>query len=178
MSAQFQYDKGKYCAEVSFTTDDGLIGVRGLYNFGKDFDDSYEAMLKEGRAQSGALQDETVLLDNPDSAFIDLEQAHGKEEAVASSDKTEEILRLSENTSERKGYLGEETPEDLSASPERIRGYWSAGAEIYYSATEKLGGGKKRCAYTAQRLSFHFIPHPMAIQKKTAFFNLVRFTFF
>ncbi|KAG0361915.1 Mitochondrial distribution and morphology protein 10 [Podila minutissima] len=140
MSAQFQYDKGKYCAEVSFTTDDGLIGVRGLYNFGKDFDDSYEAMLKEGRAQSGALQDETVLLDNPDSAFIDLEQAHGKEEAVASSDKTEEILRLSENTSERKGYLGEETPEDLSASPERIRGYWSAGAEIYYSATEKLGG--------------------------------------
>ncbi|KAF9328516.1 Mitochondrial distribution and morphology protein 10 [Podila minutissima] len=140
MSAQFQYDKGKYCAEVSFTTDDGLIGVRGLYNFGKDFDDSYEAMLKEGRARSGALQDETVLLDNPDSAFIDLEQAHGKEETVASSDKMEEILRLSESTSERKGYLGDETPEDLSASPERIRGYWSAGAEIYYSATEKLGG--------------------------------------
>ncbi|KAG0063828.1 Mitochondrial distribution and morphology protein 10 [Podila epicladia] len=140
MSAQFQYDKGKYCAEVSFTTDDGLIGVRGLYNFGKDFDDSYEAMLKEGRARSGALQDETVLLDNPDSAFISLEQAHGKEDTVTSSDKTEEILRLSENASERKGYLGEEEPEDLSASSERIRGYWSAGAEIYYSATEKLGG--------------------------------------
>ncbi|KAF9312777.1 Mitochondrial distribution and morphology protein 10 [Podila horticola] len=139
MSAQFQYDKGKYCAEVSFTTDDGLIGVRGLYNFGKDFDDSYNAMLKEGRVRNGSLQDETVLLDNPDSAFIDLEQAYGNEKEVA-SDEAEDILKLSDSTSDRKGYLGEETPEDLSASSEWIRGYWSAGAEIYYSATEKLGG--------------------------------------
>lgn len=143
MSAQFQYDKGKYCAEVSFTTDDGLIGVRGLYNFGKDFDDSYNAMLKEGRVRNGSLQDETVLLDNPDSAFIDLEQAYGNEKEVA-SDEAEDILKLSDSTSDRKGYLGEETPEDLSASSEWIRGYWSAGAEIYYSATEKLGGGKPK----------------------------------
>ncbi|KAK3832237.1 MAG: mitochondrial distribution and morphology protein 10 [Linnemannia elongata] len=94
MSAQFQYDKGKYCAEMSFTTDDGLIGVRGLYNFGKDFDDSYDDMQKEGR----------------------------------------HLLR------ERAGYLGEETADEESVPSERIRGYWSAGAEVYYSATEKLGG--------------------------------------
>ncbi|KAF9966783.1 Mitochondrial distribution and morphology protein 10, partial [Actinomortierella ambigua] len=56
ISAQYQYDKGKYCAEVSFTTDDGLIGIRGLYNFGQDFDHSYETMHAERRHRASDLQ--------------------------------------------------------------------------------------------------------------------------
>ncbi|KAF9929209.1 Mitochondrial distribution and morphology protein 10 [Linnemannia zychae] len=135
--AQFQYDKGKYCAEVSFTTDDGLIGVRGLYNFGKDFDDSYEEMQKEGRRrrkEAGLEEEEDVtLLTNLDSASIELEK-------VSSDDSTVTTHQPQRSYSEeRSGYLGETTEEESTPS-ERIRGYWSAGAEIYYSATEKLGG--------------------------------------
>ncbi|CAO3663778.1 unnamed protein product [Umbelopsis vinacea] len=33
---QFQRDIGRHCTEFSYTTDDGLLGLRGLYNFGHD----------------------------------------------------------------------------------------------------------------------------------------------
>ncbi|RUS15715.1 mitochondrial distribution and morphology protein 10 [Endogone sp. FLAS-F59071] len=36
ITGQLQYDVGKWCTECSFTTDDGLLGVRGLYNFGNN----------------------------------------------------------------------------------------------------------------------------------------------
>jgi len=142
MSAQFQYDKGKYCAEVSFTTDDGLIGVRGLYNFGQDFDDSYEDMQKEGRRRRRELgleveeKEEVTLLNNLDSASIELEQESAQDAASLKLKSSNDLVK------ERVGYLGEETAEEESMSSERIRGYWSAGAEVYYSATEKLGGCK------------------------------------
>lgn len=35
MAMQLQYDVGKWCSECSYTTDDGLLGVRALYNFGQ-----------------------------------------------------------------------------------------------------------------------------------------------
>ncbi|KAF9087862.1 Mitochondrial distribution and morphology protein 10 [Mortierella sp. GBA35] len=146
MSAQFQYDKGKYCAEVSFTTDDGLIGVRGLYNFGKDFDDSYEDMQKEGgrrRRESGIVEEEeeTTLLTNLDSGSIELEQESAEDSSTAARQSATLEMKSSDDLRrERKGYLGEETSEEESMPSERIRGYWSTGAEVYYSATEKLGG--------------------------------------
>ena len=34
--ALHQYDVGKYNAETLYSTDGGLIGIRGLYNFGPD----------------------------------------------------------------------------------------------------------------------------------------------
>ncbi|KAL3423975.1 hypothetical protein PVAG01_05722 [Phlyctema vagabunda] len=34
--ALYQYDVGKYNAETLYSTDGGLIGIRGLYNFGPD----------------------------------------------------------------------------------------------------------------------------------------------
>ncbi|RFU26500.1 hypothetical protein B7463_g9834, partial [Scytalidium lignicola] len=34
--ATWQYDVGKYSAEALYSTDGGLIGFRGLYNFGRD----------------------------------------------------------------------------------------------------------------------------------------------
>lgn len=34
--ATWQYDVGKYSAEALYSTDGGLIGLRGLYNFGRD----------------------------------------------------------------------------------------------------------------------------------------------
>ncbi|EPE27077.1 hypothetical protein GLAREA_02991 [Glarea lozoyensis ATCC 20868] len=34
--ALHQYDVGKYCAESLYSTDGGLVGIRGLYNFGPD----------------------------------------------------------------------------------------------------------------------------------------------
>ncbi|KAI8336715.1 hypothetical protein BC941DRAFT_471243 [Chlamydoabsidia padenii] len=43
MAFQLQYDVGKWCSECSYTTDDGLLGLRALYNFGKP--------LKEGHGQ-------------------------------------------------------------------------------------------------------------------------------
>lgn len=33
---QLQRDVGRHCTEFSYTTDDGLVGLRGLYNFGHD----------------------------------------------------------------------------------------------------------------------------------------------
>ncbi|KAH8552754.1 mitochondrial distribution and morphology protein 10 [Umbelopsis sp. PMI_123] len=33
---QLQRDVGRHCTEFSYTTDDGLLGLRGLYNFGHD----------------------------------------------------------------------------------------------------------------------------------------------
>ena len=36
MLALYQYDVGKYNAETLYSTDGGLIGLRGLYNFGPD----------------------------------------------------------------------------------------------------------------------------------------------
>ncbi|KAF9338574.1 Mitochondrial distribution and morphology protein 10 [Linnemannia elongata] len=145
MSAQFQYDKGKYCAEVSFTTDDGLIGLRGLYNFGKDFDNSYDDMQKEGRRRrrEAGLEDEeeTTLLNNSDSGSIDLEQeSFEKTGSTTRGPVTLELKSSEDLLRERAGYLGEETADEESVPSERIRGYWSAGAEVYYSATEKLGG--------------------------------------
>ncbi|KAF9167300.1 Mitochondrial distribution and morphology protein 10, partial [Mortierella sp. AD010] len=146
ISAQFQYDKGKYCAEMSFTTDDGLIGIRGLYNFGKDFDDSYEDMLNEGRRRHGGKHTEQVLLNNFDSGSIELEQASAEPASTSSSSSSfsnsgSEEMQNNIKSNDRTGYLGEETPEEESLmQSERIRGYWSTGAELYYSATEKLGG--------------------------------------
>ncbi|KAF9116614.1 Mitochondrial distribution and morphology protein 10 [Mortierella sp. AM989] len=146
LSAQFQYDKGKYCAEMSFTTDDGLIGIRGLYNFGKDFDDSYEDMLNERRRRHGGDdRAEQVLLNNFDSGSIDLEQGSAEPatftSTTSSSGLESEKMTSNINHNERSGYLGEETSEESALmQSERIRGYWSTGAELYYSATEKLGG--------------------------------------
>ncbi|KAF8926643.1 hypothetical protein EDD21DRAFT_119913 [Dissophora ornata] len=151
LSAQFQYDKGKYCAEMSFTTDDGLIGIRGLYNFGQDFDESYGDMLNEGRHRQ---QSEEIILNNQDSGFIELEQESGETASAfpsppdsissgTSKTSTLESLRTQVTgitKSERTGYLGEDATEEWTIPSERIRGYWSAGAEVYYSATEKLGG--------------------------------------
>ncbi|KAF9964917.1 Mitochondrial distribution and morphology protein 10 [Mortierella alpina] len=150
LSAQFQYDKGKYCAEMSFTTDDGLIGIRGLYNFGQDFDESYEGMLKEGRRRQHhhKVASEDVILNGSDDASM--EQKQESPDAVldsssSSSSSSSELPLAAENISthsgeRRAGYLSEETDEESSMPSERIRGYWSAGAEVYYSATEKLGG--------------------------------------
>ncbi|KAF9436175.1 Mitochondrial distribution and morphology protein 10 [Entomortierella beljakovae] len=138
LSAQFQYDKGKYCAEMSFTTDDGLIGLRGLYNFGKDFDDSYEGMLDEGRRRDGIDQTEKVLLENPNNNLKELEQGSSSFSSTSNSEQKEPST-LPQHS--RSGYLGEEPQEEWTLTQtERIRGYWSAGAELYYSATEKLGG--------------------------------------
>ncbi|KAI8149050.1 hypothetical protein BJV82DRAFT_663393 [Fennellomyces sp. T-0311] len=33
IAMQLQYDVGKWCSEFSYTTDDGLLGIRALYNF-------------------------------------------------------------------------------------------------------------------------------------------------
>ncbi|KAG0057057.1 Mitochondrial distribution and morphology protein 10 [Gryganskiella cystojenkinii] len=146
LSAQYQYDKGKYCAEVSFTTDDGLIGVRGLYNFGKDFDDSYQGMLRESRSEESAKdEEETVLLNNPDSSFIDIEQETGEfssESLPSTRVQPLSVLALEAESLSSQESLGhqESTTEELNMPSERTRGYWSAGAEVYYSATEKLGG--------------------------------------
>jgi distribution and morphology protein 10 len=35
IAMQLQYDVGKWCSECSYTSDDGLLGVRTLYNFGQ-----------------------------------------------------------------------------------------------------------------------------------------------
>ncbi|KAI9320621.1 hypothetical protein BX666DRAFT_1214854 [Dichotomocladium elegans] len=35
VAMQLQYDVGKWCSECSYTTDDGLLGIRALYNFGQ-----------------------------------------------------------------------------------------------------------------------------------------------
>ncbi|KAI8979518.1 hypothetical protein BDF20DRAFT_511939 [Mycotypha africana] len=35
VALQLQYDTGSWCSEGSYTTDDGLMGLRALYNFGK-----------------------------------------------------------------------------------------------------------------------------------------------
>ncbi|KAK3847252.1 MAG: mitochondrial distribution and morphology protein 10 [Linnemannia gamsii] len=144
ISAQYQYDKGKYCAEVSFTTDDGLIGVRGLYNFGKDFDESYNDMQKEGRRRRREAgleeQEEVTLLNNMDSGSIELEQRSAEDTGTSTGrPETLEMMSSEDLERERAGYLGEEKADESVAS-ERLRGYWSAGAEVYYSATEKLGG--------------------------------------
>ncbi|KAF9908156.1 Mitochondrial distribution and morphology protein 10 [Linnemannia zychae] len=145
ISAQYQYDKGKYCAEVSFTTDDGLIGVRGLYNFGKDFDDSYDDMQKEGRRrrrEAGLeVEEEVTLLSSMNSGSVDLEQRLAEDAgASVGHPETLEMKSIEDLNRDRAGYLGEEMSQDEPMTSESIRGYWSAGAEIYYSATEKLGG--------------------------------------
>ncbi|CAO3637224.1 unnamed protein product [Cunninghamella echinulata] len=41
MAFQVQYDVGKWCSECSYTTDDGLLGLRALYNFGKPSDEGH-----------------------------------------------------------------------------------------------------------------------------------------
>ncbi|CAO3641723.1 unnamed protein product [Cunninghamella blakesleeana] len=41
MAFQVQYDVGKWCSECSYTTDDGLLGLRALYNFGKPSNEGY-----------------------------------------------------------------------------------------------------------------------------------------
>ncbi|KAF9558049.1 Mitochondrial distribution and morphology protein 10 [Mortierella alpina] len=150
LSAQFQYDKGKYCAEMSFTTDDGLIGIRGLYNFGQDFDESYEGMLKEGRRRQhhhkvvpeGMLSnssDNTSIEQKQESTDIDLDLSSSFSHVTSELPMASEDIRI-HGGEPRAVYLEEETAEECSLPSERIRGYWSAGAEIYYSATEKLGG--------------------------------------
>ncbi|KAI8646230.1 hypothetical protein BD408DRAFT_410415 [Parasitella parasitica] len=35
LAMQLQYDVGKWCSECSYTSDDGLLGLRALYNFGQ-----------------------------------------------------------------------------------------------------------------------------------------------
>ncbi|CEP17853.1 hypothetical protein [Parasitella parasitica] len=35
VAMQLQYDVGKWCSECSYTSDDGLLGLRALYNFGQ-----------------------------------------------------------------------------------------------------------------------------------------------
>ncbi|KAF9941170.1 Mitochondrial distribution and morphology protein 10 [Mortierella antarctica] len=150
LSAQFQYDKGKYCAEMSFTTDDGLIGIRGLYNFGQDFDESYEGMLKEGRRRQNhhKVTSEDMLLNSSDNTPMEQKQESADIDLNSSLLSPSAYSRLpvtSEDTEthsgeQRAGHLSEETAEEYSMPSERIRGYWSAGAEVYYSATEKLGG--------------------------------------
>ncbi|KAG0015460.1 Mitochondrial distribution and morphology protein 10 [Entomortierella chlamydospora] len=112
-----------------------------------DFDDSYEDMLNEGRRRHGGKHTEQVLLNNFDSGSIELEQASAEPASASSSSSSSfsnsgsEEARKSIKSNDRRGYLGEETPEEESLmQSERIRGYWSTGAELYYSATEKLGG--------------------------------------
>lgn len=111
LSLQFQYDKGKYCAETSFTTDDGMIGIRGLYNFGRDFNLSYQAMLSEGRRRRR--------LDR---------QAGTNHANLADEEEEDEELEQEPDLEEWLNPSG------------RTRGYWSAGTEIYYSVADKLGG--------------------------------------
>ncbi|KAI8078754.1 mitochondrial distribution and morphology protein 10 [Halteromyces radiatus] len=41
MAFQLQYDVGKWCSECSYTTDDGLLGLRALYNFGKPSEEGH-----------------------------------------------------------------------------------------------------------------------------------------
>lgn len=43
MAVQLQYDKGKWCTEGSFTSDDGLLGIRALYNIGHQWSIGTEA---------------------------------------------------------------------------------------------------------------------------------------
>ena len=107
-------------------------------------------MLKENLPEGSVADDEeeTVFLNNPDSGFIDIEQETGglNSDAVpvtkvqSSSTLAVEAERLSSQ-----GFLEKQqqdsATEEWSMPSERIRGYWSAGAEVYYSATEKLGGG-------------------------------------
>lgn len=123
---------------MSFTTDDGLFGLRGLYNFGRDFNGSYNDMLIESRRRRIARgeqveeeeeEEEQVAMDDQDSAG-----------SIATSGSQMTSRRV---VNGREGYVDEEPAEEWLIPVERTRGYWSVGTEIYYSATEKLGGGKK-----------------------------------
>lgn len=84
LSFQLQHDTGKWCTEYSYTTDDAMFGVRGLWNFGD--------------------------------------------------------YHLPSEIARRSAYLASVDRIDSERMEGGVRGRFSIGGEVYYSALEKSGG--------------------------------------
>ncbi|KIR32166.1 mitochondrial distribution and morphology protein 10 [Cryptococcus deuterogattii MMRL2647] len=58
-----QHDTGRYCGEYTYSVQDGMVGLRSLYNFGWHDDEESEVDKKERREREGKRIDEEEMME-------------------------------------------------------------------------------------------------------------------
>lgn len=123
-----QHDTGKWSQEWSFSASDGMFGWKGLWNFG------WEKLVNSvfgGGNSNHHLRDNVLVGDSVPSTAMSVAEG-GEVTSQASTGGAS--LPLS-----RTGGTEEETTEDSGLG---LRGRFSAGAEVFFSPTEKSAGGE------------------------------------
>ncbi|KAF8465270.1 hypothetical protein BDZ91DRAFT_727957, partial [Kalaharituber pfeilii] len=151
--AMLQQDVGKWSTEYLYSTSEGLIGARGLYNFGDDPRKASEPPV------------DTPLVPAPG----DLGEVNGNGSAVtplssppssqAQQSQSDSLPPISPATTNGNGNghstdNGNGTTDTSTDSPKPPQGRFSLGAELYYGVLNKSGGLSTGLRYTT------LPPHP------------------
>ncbi|CAG8532434.1 10871_t:CDS:2 [Paraglomus occultum] len=112
VTAEIQYDAGKWCTEAFYSTNRSLIGLRGLYHLA---DDSASAA-KDSQSDNG------IVTDN------------------ASTPKNKLQKQSPSRLAEFHNHSSDESEEFDNDMVEGLKGQWTVGTEIYYGASERSGG--------------------------------------
>ena len=97
-----QHDTGRYSGEYTYSAQDGMFGLRGLYNFG--------------------WQDQIEGQDNMDEGAVD---------------RDSDVLMRRKSQARRRAGVDEEEAMDGG-----LRGRFSAGGEVYFSAKQRSFGSE------------------------------------
>ncbi|CAD6918306.1 unnamed protein product [Tilletia controversa] len=129
-----QHDTGRWCTEYSYSADDALWGFRVLHNFGWPGAASAQVAQHQQRSDQPALDSVTV----EDDAL----RAGLKMGAVGSPAEEQSAVGLVDPISPQDGGasgLKGQSSDDLTVGG-GLRGRFSAGAELFFSAVEKSAG--------------------------------------
>jgi distribution and morphology protein 10 len=150
LTAQWIHDRGPWCTEVSYSTDDAMLGIRGLYNF-------YWPNLSSTSTVTHLFANTETPTDDAFADFSAHDASSKTSKSSSVSDRTTtrrmtHSIRRSTASARTTGVptsrrtsdtsTTSQTKTSLKSSLENHHGIWSVGSEIYYSAKEKSGNGK------------------------------------
>ena len=123
LEIKLQHDTGRWSTEYSYAVGDGMWGLRGLYNFGR-WGDPGSANVPAPVSPLAA------------GGAGPLEQNDG-EKTLAS---TSAAAAAADTAATGPGLGGTAAAGQLDEMPTGLKGRWSAGGELYFSAQERSAG--------------------------------------
>ncbi|OZJ01478.1 hypothetical protein BZG36_05527, partial [Bifiguratus adelaidae] len=139
VTTQLQHDVGKWCTECSYTTDDGLIGFRALYNIGPSQETSSSSPVPDRLHATS----EEFVAGNPLEVINAAPDMSVNVQQTQLDELLEPAPKLENKFDTQDASVDPFNPsnDDKDTMPYDVyNGQWSVGAEIYYGTMDRKAG--------------------------------------
>lgn len=127
-----QRDTGKWCTEYSYSADDSLWGFRFLHNFGSGGKENSPSFHKDQAVnETLGIKENNILVSNEESSLES--ESMSSLNGNANITKSEKLERVDDQ-------ISSSLDSDHTTVGGGLRGRFSAGAEMFFSAAEKSAG--------------------------------------